>query len=205
MRLLHLSDTHNLHKQLTDLPAADIIIHSGDVSMAGTPVEVMDFIEWFGGLDYKYKIFIAGNHDFCLDGNLPVRIQKFLPENCFYLYASGIEIEGLRFWGIPYFISYELHMEKYLHDLESIPCNTDVLISHRPPLGILDNANNTFFGCPDLLQKVLNICPRYHLFGHIHDAYGIEKSKYTTFSNAALADEKYRLLNNPFYLTSDSS
>jgi len=119
MRILHLSDTHSLHRELPVLPAADVIIHSGVLSMAGTPEEVMDFIEWFGKLDYKYKIFIAGNHDFCLDGKAKERIQKFLPENCFYLYASGIEIEGILFWGIPYFISYELRIEKYYEALDN--------------------------------------------------------------------------------------
>ena len=68
MRLLHLSDTHNLHHNLQHLPPADIIVHSGDMSMAGTGEEVLDFINWFAALDYKYKIFIAGNHDFCLEG-----------------------------------------------------------------------------------------------------------------------------------------
>ena len=48
MRLLHISDTHNFHRQLDNLPKADVLIHSGDVSMAGTGKEVVDFIEWFG-------------------------------------------------------------------------------------------------------------------------------------------------------------
>ena len=56
MRFLHLSDTHGFHRQLVDLPKADIIIHSGDMSMVGTGSEVLDFIEWFSELDYKYKI-----------------------------------------------------------------------------------------------------------------------------------------------------
>lgn len=79
-----------------------------------------------------------------------------------------------------------------------IPKETNVLITHRPPFGILDRANNITYGCPDLLQKVLEINPRYHLFGHIHDAYGIQEIGDTTFVNAALVDEGYRLLNKPF-------
>jgi Icc-related predicted phosphoesterase len=200
MRLLHLSDTHSSHHELPNLPAADILIHSGDVSMAGKPEEVMDFIEWFGGQDYKYKIFIAGNHDFCLDGKALARIQKFLPENCFYLYASGVEIEGIRFWGIPYFMSDEFIPKKYFAALDSIPSDTDVLITHRPPYEILDFSGNIHYGCIDLLQKILEIKPEYHLFGHIHDNYGIEKSKHTTFVNAALLDECYTLKNEPVLL-----
>jgi predicted phosphodiesterase len=67
MRILHLSDTHNQHRELQKLPCADVIVHSGDMSMIGTGNEIVDFVEWFGALDYRYKIFIAGNHDYCLE------------------------------------------------------------------------------------------------------------------------------------------
>ena len=97
MLILHLSDTHSKHHELRNLPPADIIIHSGDISFAGSENEIMDFIEWFGGLPYKYKIFIAGNHDFCL---YKANIDR-LPENCFYLCNSSITIQGIRFYGVP--------------------------------------------------------------------------------------------------------
>ena len=197
MRILHLSDTHNLHRQLTNLPDADVIIHSGDCSMEGAGKEIIDFIEWFGVLDYRYKIFIAGNHDYCLEGKKVEAIQCYLPENCFYLCHSGIPICGIKFWGVPFFFSDEESSE-YLNMITQIPTDTDILISHRPPLGILDNTNNITYGCPDLLLKVLAIRPAYHLFGHIHKAYGIEKSKYTTFANTSMVDEDYKLLNSPF-------
>ena len=196
MRILHISDSHNLHRQLANLPPADIIIHSGDVSMAGTGNEVVDFINWFGGLEYKYKIFIAGNHDYCLDGKRQEMIRNFLPPNCYYLCNSGITIEGINFWGTPFFFRHD-ESGRYQEMITQIPNETDILITHRPPLGILDTVNNIRFGCPDLLQVVQRICPRYHLFGHIHDVYGIMESEKTTFINAALMDEKYRLVNNP--------
>ena len=199
MRLLHLSDTHGKHHLLENLPKADIIIHSGDVSWAGTGKEVVDFVDWFGALNYQYKIFIAGNHDYCLDRKKTERIQRFLPENCFYLYNSGVTIEGLKFWGIPLFLSADI-AGSFPQIMEQIPSDTDILITHQPPYGMLDFAGRTTYGCPDLLQAVLKIRPRYHLFGHIHDACGIQKSKYTTFVNAALVDENYELVNEPVVL-----
>jgi Icc-related predicted phosphoesterase len=194
MKFIHLSDTHGKHDELPKLPTADLIIHSGDVSMAGTGKEVMDFIDWFGSLNYKYKIFIGGNHDFCMDGKAPERIQKFLPSNMHYLYDSGVEIDGIQFWGIPYFMSC-LRMENYYRALETIPHNTNILITHQPPFDILDKSGNITYGCLDLLEIVLKIKPKYHLFGHIHDAYGIEKSPTTTFVNGAVMNEDYLLVN----------
>lgn len=197
MRILHLSDTHNLHRQLPALPAADVIVHSGDISYAGTGQEVMDFIDWFAALDYEYKIFIAGNHDSCLDGKSTALMQALLPEGCHYLCNTGIVIAGVKFWGVPLFLSEELS-GSYLDSIEHIPADTDVLISHRSPQGILDISDGYTYGCPDLRRKVLDVCPRYHLFGHIHDAYGVEKSAHTTFANAALVDDDYQLVNAPF-------
>ena len=195
MRIVHLSDTHNLHLQLRNLPTADMIIHSGDISFAGTGEEVMDFIKWFGSLSYEFKIFVAGNHDYCLAGKDPARIQKFLPKNCYYLYNNGITICGIRFWGIPFFFAED---ERSASNTQStpIPTDTDILITHRPPFGILDNTNTTHYGCFDLLESVTTIQPGYHLFGHIHQAYGVETINGTTFSNASLVDGEYRLCND---------
>jgi Icc-related predicted phosphoesterase len=181
MKILHLSDTHNQHRQLKNLPEADIIIHSGDASENGTEGEVLDFLNWFCELDYPHKIFVAGNHDFCLDGEK----IKGLPKTCHYLCNSGVEINGVKFWGIPYFLSNELNGD-FAAQTEKIPADADVLISHRPPLGILDFVEGENFGCSDLLQAVLKIRPKYHLFGHAHAGYGIEKSASTTFVNGAL-------------------
>jgi len=199
MRLLHLSDTHSKHRLLHDLPAADIIIHSGDISWAGKPEEVLDFIQWFRDLNYKYKLFIAGNHDFCLEGKKRETIQRYLPQNCFYLFDSSVTIEGLKFWGIPYFISDELR-GNFRQIVELIPPDTDVLITHRPPFGILDSDSRTTYGCPDLLEAVMKLSPRYHLFGHIHNAYGIQKSDGTTFVNTSLLNDDYQLTNEPVLL-----
>lgn len=101
MKILFLSDTHGMHRQLTDLPQADILIHSGDISKRGKDQEVEDFIKWFSDQDYQYKVFIAGNHDFYFE-RVPVeRMQKLLPQNTYYLSDTGIIIEGLNIWGSP--------------------------------------------------------------------------------------------------------
>lgn len=66
MKILHLSDTHNKHRQLTDLPDADVFVHCGDFTDNGTEEEVLDFLNWLIELPYPHKIFITGNHDICL-------------------------------------------------------------------------------------------------------------------------------------------
>jgi predicted phosphodiesterase len=194
MTILHLSDTHGKHHLLRDLPKADLIVHSGDVSEDGTESEVLDFLEWFCDLDYRHKIFIAGNHDLCLDSE---QIEG-LPENCHYLCHSGVEIEGGKYWGVPYFLSNELNGD-IAQIMAKIPDTTDVLITHQPPYGVLDFDENNHFGSLDILQSARKICPRYHLFGHIHAGYGIERLQHTTFANASLV-RKNKIVNEPFLL-----
>ena len=81
-----------------------------------------------------------------------------------------------------------------------MPETTGVLISHSPPYGILDYENNTNQGSLDLLQAVLKIKPTYHLFGHVHSAYGIEKSDHTAFINSSLMNAMDELVNKPVLL-----
>ena len=195
MLILHLSDTHGKHHEILNLPPADIIIHSGDLSFAGSENEVMDFIEWFAALPYKYKIFIAGNHDDCLYGGT----IDGLPENCFYLCNSGVSIEGLKFYGVPMFMEDAMSGE-YDKNILQMPDDTDILITHQPPYCVLDFSANIHYGDRNLSQTVQSIQPKYHLFGHIHGAYGIEKSEHTTFVNAAILSENYELMYDPILL-----
>lgn len=192
MKILHISDTHGKHHSVTGLIKADMIIHSGDIAEDGTEEEVLDFLNWFCDLDYQHKIFVAGNHDFCLDGE---QIEG-LPENCHYLCNSGIEIEEIKFWGIPYFLSNELNGDT-TQIMAKIPNETDILITHRPPYGILDFDDNNNFGCVDLLQGVQKIVPKYHLFGHVHASCGVEKSQHTIFVNSSLVRQNM-IVNKPF-------
>jgi Icc-related predicted phosphoesterase len=196
MLILHLSDTHSKHHELRNLPPADIIIHSGDITFAGSENEVMDFIEWFGALPYKYKIFIAGNHDDCLFG---ANIVGLLPQNCFYLCNSSVTIQGVKFYGLPMFME-DVMSGDYDRNIQKIPSDTDILITHQPPYCILDYSANINHGDRNLLQNVLKTQPKYHLFGHIHGAYGIEKSEHTTFVNSAILSENYQLIYEPILL-----
>jgi Icc-related predicted phosphoesterase len=75
-----------------------------------------------------------------------------------------------------------------------------VLITHQPPFGILDFSENINYGDFILLQNVLRIKPKYHLFGHIHNAYGMEKNDETLFVNSSILDNNYEIKNNPVIL-----
>lgn len=193
MIILHISDTHGRHAELINLPNADIIIHSGDFTMAGTEQEATDFLNWFCDLPYSHKIFIAGNHDDCFyDATI-----SGLDSNCYYLCNSSVVIKGVRFYGVPLFMQDSLsNNQGILYD--NIPDDTDVLITHAPPFGILDMADKIHFGSEDLLIKISDISPMLHLFGHIHDSFGIRHQHNTKFSNGSILDMTYNKIRSEF-------
>ncbi|MBD0299599.1 MAG: metallophosphoesterase, partial [Nitrososphaera sp.] len=100
MRFVAISDTHSHHKSVK-LPKGDVLLHAGDVTYRGKKTEVLDFLEWFSRQPFKYKIFIAGNHDFYFEKENPSMVQAIIPEGIIYLQDSGTEINGIRIWGTP--------------------------------------------------------------------------------------------------------
>lgn len=160
--------------------------------MGGSSGEAEDFMHWFCELDYRYKVFICGNHDCCMYR----ATVSGLAEQVYLLNNRGVEIEGVTFYGVPLFVPDCVSgvQDQYERD---IPSGTDVLITHWPPYGILDYADKINYGSRTLLKRVLEIKPRLHLFGHIHQQYGLRKDRSTCYSNAAIMDELYQTLHAP--------
>lgn len=183
MKILHLSDTHGLHHHIKDLPAADVIVHSGDISHNGTESEVLDFINWYIELPYQHKIFVTGNHDLCL---WDAESIEDLPENIYFLQDRSVVIDGVKFFGLA-----------YNHSESLIPDDVDIVVTHEPPVMILDESAGTHWGNAPLRNRVFKIKPKYHLFGHAHESYSILKQDGIVFSNAALLDEKNKLIKKP--------
>ena len=189
MTLLHLSDTHGFHHQVKNLPKADIIVHCGDFSNYGTEKEVLDFLKWYIELPYQHKIFVAGNHDLCLWDAVDI---EDLPENVHFLQDRSATIEGVKFFGLA-----------YNHHENMIPDDADIVVTHEPPLMILDEEAETHWGNILLRNRLLEVKPKYHLFGHAHKSYGIVKQEGIVYSNASLLNEYNQLANKPrlFILT----
>lgn len=208
MKLVLISDTHNKHKWIdnNEIPKGDVLIHAGDYSGRGSTEETKSFLDWYSNLPHKYKIFIAGNHDFFFERKNQNEINAILPSNVIYLNNSGITIEGINFWGSPnqpIFFDWAFNKteEELIKTWNKIPTNTDVLITHSPPFGILDKTiRGKSVGCTALKKRVTIIKPKINVFGHIHESYGIIEQNGTTFINASLLNERYYKVNDPIVI-----
>ena len=209
MKLVVISDTHCSQ---FPLPEGDVLIHCGDHTYNGSYQQSFAAIQWLFEQPHKHKIFICGNHEVGWDRDfqqgrgymfVKERILETFP-NLIYLENSGIEIEGIKFWGSPVqpeFYNWAFQKQRG-PELEKhwaqIPENTDVLITHGPPYGFGDtNKRDGRFGDEDLLRRVRVVKPTLHLFGHAHDGYGEWLSEGTLFVNAAILNEGYQVANKP--------
>lgn len=192
MNILHLSDTHGCHRRLHGLPNADVVVHSGDFTMNGSQQEAIDFMNWFCDLPYTHKIFICGNHDDCLYG---ANIGG-LDSNVHYLCNSGVEIDGVKFYGVPMFMG-DCITDRQTRNYEHIPSDTDVLITHSPAYGILDFDDGINYGSEELLARLSALQLKAHLFGHIHTQHGTKTIDSTIYSNGAIMNSNYDNLNTP--------
>jgi Icc-related predicted phosphoesterase len=188
VRIVCISDTHGRHR-FSDVPDGDILVHTGDLTLHGSLEDVEEFNRWLGTLPHAHKLVIAGNHDFCFQQQ-PAEARARLT-SATYLEDSGCEIASLRFYGSPWTLTFfdwafMLPEDELLAKWEQIPAPLDVLMTHGPPHGILDRTNrNEHAGSVTLLQRVQEVKPRLHVFGHIHEAAGRMESEGITFINAS--------------------
>lgn len=208
MKITIMSDTHNKHLTFPPLPAGDLLIHTGDATGMGSWWEIRTFLDWLELQPFTDKVLIAGNHDFHFENN-PDECIKYIEESCpsvTYLQNSGAEIQGLKFWGsadCPAFMNWAFNRtsEQLEKTWAEIPKGLDFLLTHTPPLGVMDKLNSgEDVGCPALLAAVKKAKPKYNCFGHIHEQRGQLKKYGINFINSALLNDQYRLVNEPIVL-----
>ena len=192
------------------LEGGDILVMSGDISFVGKAIDFAEFDFWLGKQKDKYKAIIVtpGNHD--LGSQRNPSLFKGLITNATYLVNEPATILGLKFWVSPMtptFMNWAWMADRgapIRRYWDMIPDGTDVLVTHGPPFGILDECPDmgdvtkpVHVGCEELLKAVKRIKPRLHIFGHIHEGYGQVTIDGTTFINAAIMDGQYNPVNKP--------
>lgn len=207
MDIICLSDTHELHWDVS-VPDGDIFVFAGDITFfSGRPSVIADFDDWLGSLPHPFKVIIPGNHD----GVLEQRQYQQQITNAHLLINSGIELGGLKIWGSPVTPYADTPFgiptaEERVEHWKKIPADLDILITHGPPLRVLDSAPGTsrHDGDAELRAAVVAKRPRMHVFGHAHSAYGTLPTQNTLFVNAALASESGDLDKPPIRLRIDA-
>ena len=218
MRIVAFSDTHTQHDRVK-VPHGDVLIFAGDFASIGDEVHL--FSTWWNYLPHRQKIMVFGNHD-RLMATVPGLARETFPGTVI-LNDSMTEIWGVRFWGSPgtmcfdalgqaqSFIrpklwAFQLLPEEAERRAAAIPDEVDVLITHGPstlfgvesPIPLVDGSRAVInLGDPFLLGAITRVRPSLHIFGHVHDGYGVYSDGYTEYKNVAVCDAQYEPVNIP--------
>jgi Icc-related predicted phosphoesterase len=202
MKIICISDTHGLHRELTPLlPHGDILVHAGDFMGNGCDAkEILDFNAWLGTLEHTNKIIIPGNHDEFV-AYYPDQSRHMITNGSLLINESAI-VNGVKVWGgSPITKSsfggvVSLAPKARQEIYAKVPDDTEIFITHKPPWLLLDGDESQHSGEIELHEVIKRIRPRLHIFGHAHSNHGLREGVGTVFINAALC-ENGRILHVP--------
>jgi len=213
----------DLHGHCPELEGGDLLIIAGDCTANDKISQWHAFFMWLERQPYRKKVMVAGNHDgFCKNWAVAetftdAEYDQMYPgekNSLDYLCDSGIEFEGLKIWGSPWtspFYGQNPNCTGFTAPVDNsdewlskkwalIPQDTDILITHSPPYATLDGTvSNKRVGSSSLLCRKLSLKLNLHVFGHIHEGYGMDyhAQTHTTCVNASHVNERYEPVNKP--------
>lgn len=234
-----ISDIHN-NQAVLSLPSADLLIVAGDLTDTGSYKELEDFSSFLSAQKPKFEriIVVAGNHELTFDEQFylkhgeryyhkpaldPRKAKDILLSNAdiTYLEDSGCEFRGVKIWGTPWIPpigrwAFSLPSPAFAEQtFAKIPPDTDILVSHAPPFGVLDEVTYYGYECDqqtgervqvkevessgsrELARRVFDVKPRLHIFGHVHEGSGARLAGETLFVNAAIMNKEHKPGNKP--------
>ena len=205
MRLVVVSDTHGQHEALGCLEG-DVLIHCGDFcdGFRRDPRDVEAVDSWFAKQRFDLVLCVGGNHDFSAEDRVGNGGPVF--EHAVWLQDQVHIHREIKFYGSPWLPHLEgwafyLTSEALREKWSMIPGDTNVLITHTPPFGILDQPRSQqHCGCPHLLERVEAVKPRFHVFGHNHASAGVQDRGATTFVNASIVDSSFNVARSAVIL-----
>lgn len=207
----------DLHGEHPIMPGGDLLIIAGDITAGNRIPEWKGWYEWLNYQPYRKIIYIAGNHDGFLENVIPNEVSRTLglseeelfPDHVEYLCDNSCEFEGLKIYGMPWTPTfYNWHFmkdpgEAMQEVVNKIPEDTEILITHGPAYGIRDKVTylssdyHKYAGCKDLLKRLRSLKKlKLHVFGHIHEGYGIFRGDYISV-NASIMNGEYEPVNKP--------
>lgn len=210
IHIVHASDHHGALRQL---PIGDLYVISGDMLPdfgSWRNIDSQRFVtgqtEWLKDKnlsDYIPNkdapiILVRGNHDF-IDYAYAFKDHKVydIQNPAVVFNIKGLRIGGCR--GVAYIglgWSDELTEDKFNDVVSELPTDLDIMVTHAPPHGILDEVNS--YGSRSLLyylQKcsIIGKVPKLWCFGHCHYDSGKKYFGNTLMSNAATTINEFDL------------
>lgn len=224
MKIATMSDVHGKYDEMIEyggLPEADLLLMAGDLLpnfsyggkydggiQCGYIKQVFNPMlqKWKDDGKFREIVVVAGNHDWAFQ-HYTEQCREMLTA-AIYLQDEMFEFEGIKIWGSPWqpwFYDWAFNFPNHHHNAararaharetwEMIPDDTEILVTHGPPKGILDECmDGQKVGCDWLVERIQSL-PNLlmHVFGHIHWSYGQQNIDGLLYINTAICAENYR-------------
>lgn len=232
MKIYHIGCTHQVHDKLSIPEDTDILIHTGDWSNSrDITYNSEEFFKFRAWVEKKlshipYKLFVPGNHSVFEYHNESLARTLFKEIGVHFLVDKAVEIEGIKFYGSPFVPRmgdwvYMAERGKLHKRWSNIPIDTDVLITHGPPKGMLDlteQYDHTLTQEGDqalktIIKKNLHKL-KLHMFSHIHSNSAVTNNgvlfrEGVFYSNASVVKDGQRYIKcydgNEFIIEKDEN
>lgn len=214
--MLKIAAISDLHGSTPEIPECDLLIIAGDLCSGGSFLKQEKWIKeiffpYINTSKAKEVVYIAGNHDTIFQQ------ESFKPpisDQVHYLQDSKTQILGLNIygtpWQLPFYGAFNASEIKLKNIYESIPSNLDILMTHGPPFGFLDEIRidlkeeesellyeTMHVGSLELRNKILQVKPKIVITGHIHEGFGSCKYQGISFYNVSHVNQNMKRVN-PF-------
>lgn len=175
MRVLAFSDLHHSPGHARDIVAAsagaDLVIGAGD--FCNMRQDLAGAMALLGGI-VAPMVLVPGNAESVGE------LVAAAPEGAHVLHGDGVEIDGIRLFGLGYGVpvtpfgawSCDLTEEQAASMLTGCG-GADILVLHSPPKGVVDRTSTGMsVGSEAILAAIERVQPDLALCGHIHDSWG---------------------------------
>lgn len=165
-------------------------------------------------------VWTPGNHDMCFEEehvaheNVMGLFRNPVIKNIHLLLHEAIEVQGIKIFGspwTPWFFDWAFNYYNPRFSNESyerikghelwidIPEDTEILLTHGPAKYMVDKLKaGEHVGCEDLMTRIKDLKKlKFHLCGHIHEAYGVKEFNGVTFLNSSIMNLHYLPRNKP--------
>lgn len=177
MKLLAFSDLHQSRSRAGALVSAsskaDLVIGAGDFCNARRGLD--EAMEMLAGIAAP-MVLVPGNAESADE------LRAAAPEGAHVLHGDGLEIEGIRVFGLGYGVpvtpfgawSCDLTEAEATAMLDRCKA-ADILVTHSPPKGVADRTSaGLSVGSTAILAAIERLQPKLALCGHVHDSWGEE-------------------------------
>lgn len=172
------------------LDGFDLIISCGDLKA--------DYLSFLVSMARCPVIYVHGNHDESYD--------QAPPEGCDCINGKIVTVNGIRILGLSgcrwyhpgHYQVTEKQMRRRIRELRFPLWRTkgvDIVVTHAPPRGVGDGADNAHIGFDALLELLDKYRPQYLLHGHVHRTYGSAPCRENSYGSTTVINcsERYVL------------